>query len=108
MSNMSLRVTLGYRLGVAPRSTTPPPKRTLEMPTVDTDAVPHEIEPEKVLRLADVPSCPTVPVELVPEPKDGPPRVRGEMVWLHKTAPVLVIEGRQGLSPEEHAAGRRR
>lgn len=78
------------------------------MPVVDTDAVPQEVEPEKVLRLADLPSCPIVPVEVVPEPKDGPRRVRGEMVWLHKTAPTLVIEGRPGISPEEHAAGRRR
>lgn len=38
----------------------------------------------------------------------GPRRVRGEMIWLHKTAPVLVIEGKEPLSPEEHAAGRRR
>lgn len=70
--------------------------------------MPLEVEPEKVLRLADLPSALTVPVEVVQEPKDGPPRVRGEMVWLHKTAPVLVIEGRQGLSPDEHVAGRRR
>jgi hypothetical protein len=42
------------------------------------------------------------------EENGGPPRVRGEMVWLHKTAPVLVIQGRKGLSPEEMAAGRRR
>lgn len=41
--------------------------------------------------------------------EDGsPPRVTGEMVWLHKTAPILVIHGRKGLSPEEMAAGRRR
>lgn len=38
----------------------------------------------------------------------GPARVRGEMVWLHKTAPILVIEGKRGLTPEEMAAGRRR
>src|SRR5574337_825899 len=72
------------------------------------DGVPLWVEPEKVLRLAELPSARTVPVEVVPETSDdpGPRRVRGEMVWLHKTAPVLVIEGRR-LSPEDHAAGRR-
>lgn len=35
-------------------------------------------------------------------------RHRGQMIWLHKTAPVLVIEGREGLRPEDYAAGRRR
>jgi hypothetical protein len=36
-------------------------------------------------------------------------RVRGEMVWLHKTAPVLEIRGRKpSLKPEDYAAGRRR
>lgn len=38
----------------------------------------------------------------------GPPRVRGEMIWAHKTAPILMIEGRKGPTPEEIAAGRRR
>jgi hypothetical protein len=42
------------------------------------------------------------------EDDGGPARVRGEMVWLNKTAPTLVIEGGPTITPEEHAAGRRR
>jgi len=38
----------------------------------------------------------------------GPTRKRGQMVWTHKTAPVLEIEGGPKLSPEELAAMRRR
>lgn len=103
-----MRVTIGERLGITKRkvargTTAPLPSNTSD------DGVPLWVEPEKVLRLAELPSARTVPVEVVPETSDdpGPRRVRGEMVWLHKTAPVLVIEGRR-LSPEDHAAGRRR
>lgn len=36
-------------------------------------------------------------------------RVTGEMVWSHKTAPVLQIHGRGvAMTPEEYAASRRR
>ena len=42
------------------------------------------------------------------EDHSGPPRVRGYTLWLHKTAPILVIEGKRGPTPEEMAAGRRR
>lgn len=38
----------------------------------------------------------------------GPPRKRGQMVWTHKTAPTLEIEGGPKLGPEELAAMRRR
>jgi hypothetical protein len=38
----------------------------------------------------------------------GPRRRRGQMVWAHKTAPALEIEGGPPLSPEELAAMRRR
>lgn len=107
---MSLRVTLGVRLGLAPRGTRPPPVQSTCDDPVDTGGVPEWVRPETVIRLVDLPSCATVPVEVPNEFIDepGPPRVRGEMIWLHKTAPTLVIEGRRGLTPEEHAAGRRR
>jgi hypothetical protein len=38
----------------------------------------------------------------------GPRRKRGQMVWTHKTAPTLEIEGGPRLSPDELAAMRRR
>ena len=38
----------------------------------------------------------------------GPRRKKGQMVWTHKTAPTLEIEGGPTLSPEELAAMRRR
>jgi len=35
--------------------------------------------------------------------------VQGDMIWTHKTAPVLQIRGRQAaITPQEHAAMRRR
>jgi hypothetical protein len=101
-----MRVTIGIRLGLVKSGPTSPTPRPVEPPS--DDAVPTWVAPEKVLRLADLPSCKTVPVEVVPPEREGPPRVRGEMVWLHKTAPVLVIEGRPDVSPDDHAAGRRR
>ena len=42
------------------------------------------------------------------EDDSGPKRKRGQMVWTHKTAPVLEIEGGPALTPEELAAMRRR
>jgi hypothetical protein len=38
----------------------------------------------------------------------GPRRKRGQMIWTHKTAPTLEIEGGPRLSPDELAAMRRR
>jgi hypothetical protein len=38
----------------------------------------------------------------------GPTRKRGQMVWTHKTAPALEIEGGPTISPDELAAMRRR
>jgi hypothetical protein len=38
----------------------------------------------------------------------GPRKKRGQMVWTHKTAPTLEIEGGRALTPEEIAAMRRR
>lgn len=37
-----------------------------------------------------------------------PTRVKGQMIWCHKTAPEIEIEGKKFLTPEEIAAGRRR
>lgn len=118
---MSLRMTIGERLGRLPRGTTPVAKevhRELE----ESSGVPVMVQPEVVVRLVEAPSAQTLPfvsvgrwcqycqeqhyaAEVCPESE---PRVRGEMVWLHKTAPTLVIEGRPGLSAAEHEAGRRR
>lgn len=104
-----LRLTIGERLGLATKVTIPAPPRFRHGPP-ESSGVPVEVTPEKVIRLADAPSAKTLMFESIPEHIDdgGPPRVRGEMVWLHKTAPTLVIEGGRGLTPEEHAAGRRR
>lgn len=105
-----MRVTIGERLGLKPsKDLKAVPKHISDDPMHDP-AAPVWVQPENVLRLADLPSATTVVFEAIPEPIDdgGPRRVRGEMVWLHKTAPTLVIEGRPGLSAEDHAAGRRR
>jgi hypothetical protein len=107
-----MKVTIGVRLGLIPKNSPPAvPEHISDDPEYD-HAAPEFITPERVLRLTDCASADTIPFERISEPLDderlGPPRVRGEMVWLHKTAPVLVIEGRPPLSPEEHAAGRRR
>lgn len=119
-----MRVTIGERLGLVPRPTkvvTPPHS------TEDVEGPSWRTEP--TLRLSGLPSASSKPCrtpgkycegcecdyctrrtrELRRQAEDlGPPRVRGEMVWLHKTAPTLVIEGQRDMSPEEHAAGRRR
>ena len=103
-----MRVTIGVRLGLLPKvSKQAIPEHISDDHSYDC-AIPEWVAPENVLRLADIPSSTAVPVERIREVPDGPPRVRGEMVWLHKTAPTLVIEGRPGISPEDHAAGRRR
>lgn len=101
-----MRATIGERLGIRPdkRITRPIGTRT-------DDPVPTWVEPERAapLRLAECPSSEYVPPHPTESDEElGPPRVRGEMVWLHKTAPVLVIQGRPDLSPEEHSSGRRR
>jgi hypothetical protein len=105
-----MRVTIGERLGIKPSKDLQAVPRPITDDPVCDGRAPEFIQPESVLRLADLPSAKTVMFESIPEPidDDGPPRVRGEMVWLHKTAPTLVIEGRPGLSPDDHAAGRRR
>ncbi len=105
-----MRVTIGERLGIVRfRKQDAIPVHISDESDQDT-AVPEWVPPENVLKLANLPSAKTVQFESIPEHIDdgGPARVRGEMVWLHKTAPTLVIEGRKGLTPEEHAAGRRR
>ncbi len=107
---MAMRVTIGVRLGLSPKvSKQAVPEHISDHP-YHTEAVPEWVQPENVLRLSDLPSAKTVMFESIPEPIDdgGPARVRGEMVWLHKTAPTLVIEGKPGLSAEDHVAGRRR
>lgn len=101
-----MRVTIGERLGLLPRTTK---VERREHPTDDGETLKWSTGPRLVL--ADLPSSPMVPV--APATNNdvddlGPPRVRGEMVWTHKTAPTLVIEGRSGMTPEEYAAGRRR
>lgn len=111
-----MRMTIGERLRRRARGTKAEPDETRQRPPSESDGIPEDIsdgvpepiEPENVLRLADLPSCKTVPVEVAPPDRTGPPRVRGEMIWCHKTAPVLVIEGRPGMSPEEYSANRRR
>ena len=105
-----MRVTIGERLGMRPsKDLSAVPRHVSDDPVYDR-AAPEWVQPENVLRLADLASAKTVLFESIPELIDdyGPARVRGEMVWLHKTAPTLVIEGRPGISPDDHAAGRRR
>ena len=99
-----MRVTIGERLGIRREVT-----RVQSVPVVDRLEIEATVSVEDRIVLA---SCPSSSIEWgerrVREDDGGPPRVRGEMIWLHKTAPTLVIEGRGDLSPEEHAAGRRR
>ena len=105
-----MRVTIGERIGMKPsKDLTAVPKAISDDPMYD-HAAPEWVQPETVARFNDLPSAKTILFESIPELIDdyGPARVRGEMIWLHKTAPTLVIEGRPGLSPEDHAAGRRR
>lgn len=116
-----MRVTIAERLGLSlARGTRQAiPRHIPDDPECDPRA-PEFVQPEKVVRLVDAPSAKTIPVLRVTwwcnycqedhdsQCPESEPRVRGEMVWVHKTAPTLVIEGRPGMSPEEHAAGRRR
>lgn len=100
------------RPGRRPAATPPaPPTRDYfrdELP------LPPEVPPfEPRLRPAHtVPSATShrhEPPQRVPPPNDGPPKYTGEMVWLHKTAPVLEIHGKKStLTPADYAAGRRR
>lgn len=103
-----MRVTIGERLGLGAVAST---AKTIEFTT--GDSVPPWIEPELAGPIVDLRNAPSSSIEWgqvvrVDRDDGGPVRIRGEMVWLHKSAPILVIEGRPGLSPEEHAAGRRR
>lgn len=61
-------------------------------------------------RAAEIKSAVVQPHEPRREPPrtDGPAKYTGEMVWLHKTAPVLEIHGKPRLTPADYAAGRRR
>lgn len=102
-----MRVTIGERLGLTAMASRP-----AKQEACPEDAAPTWVEPELAGPIVDLRVAPssTLPwLHPTLRAYDGEPaRVRGEMVWLHKTAPTLVIEGRAGLSPEEHAAGRRR
>lgn len=101
-----MRVTIGERLGLItkdskvvrsePRTEAPEPFRM--------DPVGQQVD------LKTAPSSSLVPPERTRNSSDaaGPERVRGEMVWLHKTAPTLVIQGRADLTPDDHENGRRR
>jgi hypothetical protein len=103
-----MRVTIGERLGLFIGKHVIHQRKPLP-----DEAVPDHVEPETagpVLSFWSTESS-TLPMgyPVKREMIEGePPRVRGEMLWLHKTAPTLIIEGRPMLSPEEHAAGRRR
>lgn len=104
-----MRVTIGERLGLLPKAS-----KVVTIPPRTDEAVPTWIDVELAGPVVDLRTAPSSAMEWgqvvsVDRSDDGgPARVRGEMVWLHKTAPTLVIEGRPGLSPDEHAAGRRR
>lgn len=50
---------------------------------------------------------PETPIQVQPETSDVP-RVKGEMVWIHKTAPVLQIQGKPTLTADDYVKGRRR
>jgi hypothetical protein len=102
-----MRVTIGDRLGLKPKANKPEPKNHT---SDDSEFVRMESN-LPVVNLKAAPSSSFVPDNTPKQADDesvGPPRVRGEMVWLHKTAPTLVIQGKKGISAEEHAAGRRR
>jgi hypothetical protein len=104
-----LRVTLGERLGgYRDVAIVHQPKPVSD----ETEGAPEYVELElagPVVKLAQCRSA-TLPFGAPFErpDDDGPARVRGEMVWTHKTAPTLVIEGRPGMTADEYAAGRRR
>lgn len=113
-----MRATIGERLGLVRRSTPVLAKGTREdLPNLTSDdAVPLWVQPENVLRLADLASADTAPYDVI-DPEDvwedddtdvDVPRYTGHMEYVHKTAPYLVIHGRTVISPEEYAASRRR
>lgn len=108
--NLTAMARAMLRAGIVPRDSLP-------------RALCREVEPEPVV-VKDLPSVPfeepprsvitgrkEPPPAMLPPEDDGRPdmpRVRGRMVWLYKTAPILEIESKPGLTPEEMAAGRRR
>jgi hypothetical protein len=107
---MALRVTPMaaqlMRLGLASSRPQPEPERAVEY-----DGPVPEREAPPTLRLADLPSAlivPARPERDAPDEPDPVRRVRGQMVWLHKSVPVLEIEGHTPTSPEEMARMRRR
>ena len=113
-----MKVTIGERLGRVTRDRDTAYIRQ-PRPVSESDGVPYELHAEMArpnVRLAECPSSTLPWAHPERRPADypghvqgpGPRRKRGEMVYLHKTAPVLVIEGGPTLSAEEHAAGRRR
>ena len=100
-----MRVTIGDRLGIR---THLPPRHVVRTPPRQDDEVQYEPPVVQVLRLADVPSSRIVPAEVVrPEP-EGPPRKRGEMIWIKKDVAILRIEGSPPITPDEYASNRRR
>jgi hypothetical protein len=121
-----MRVTIGERLHISFKPTSPIP-----VEPIPEQSAPVWVEPEvagPVIRLADAPSAVSKPcvspgrytegcpcdycrirtAELRQTEYLGPPRVRGEMVWLKKDVAILQIEGRPPISPDEHANNRRR
>jgi hypothetical protein len=92
-----------------PRSThtrlVPEPVVVKDLPSVPFEEAPTGIVTDK----KELPPPPPEPDKAdMDDERPSTPRVRGRMVWLHKTAPVLEIEGKPGLTAEEMAAGRRR
>jgi len=103
-----MRVTIGERLGIPRTKQMPVPVRH-----IPDEAAPTWIEPETAGPITSFYGAPSSTMAMghpiKRELEEGEPeRIRGEMVWLNKTAPILVIQGRPDLSAEDHAAGRRR
>ena len=82
----------------------PEPDATKDLPTVSFD---KSSECEITDKKDPPPPMGVASEEDEEREQDDVPRVRGQMVWLHKTAPILEIEGRPRLTPEEMANGRR-
>lgn len=102
-----MRVTIGERLGVRPMASRPTPTEARPDEAVPTWVEPEVAGPIVDLRVAPSATLPWIHPTLRAD-DGGPARVRGEMVWLSKTAPTLVIEGGPTITPEEHVVGRRR
>ena len=87
---------------------------------IEVESEPHKVKDLPTTPFGKPPECEITDKKDPPAPMIGAdeeenedegedvPRVRGQMVWLHKTAPILEIEGRPRLTPEEIASGRRR